>query len=537
MSQHTPGSSSRVLVLHPRIYLDALGNTTTALLVSDGKILATGEHARAIGAPRTVRPDGFALFPALADAHVHLWHLGMRSGLLDLRHAPSPSKMLTRVAAARDMPRPPSGWIQGHGWDEHAWNKGAADAPFHPARVRASLDELFPHTPVCLYRVDYHACLANGEALRRAEIDATTHIDGGKIDRDPSTGSPTGLLIDAAMERLTSCIPGETEKELEQVFSQKASLLKGFGVSCAHMAWTSGAGLSMARRLYESGRLPLRIFCMIDCDDAQIDTILAEGPILDEHAWFSASCIKYFADGAMGSRGALMMEDYLLRDEDRGRPHRGLAVVPRSRLIEEIPRRVRQGFSIATHAIGDQAARDVLDAYALARAEEARVLLRLEHAQIMHDDDIARLREHDVIASVQPIHMYSDSPWAHTVLSSHQLERLYNWRRLHDSVLVAGGSDYPIDDPNPWHGIATFIWRKNAEGEIWRPEQCLSRTEALACYTTNAAHAAGWGYQLGKLLPGYAADIVSLSKDPLVCSLQELWDMQAELWMMGGVEL
>jgi predicted amidohydrolase YtcJ len=286
------------------------------------------------------------------------------------------------------------------------------------------------------------------------------------------------------------------------------------------MAWTQRNGLRMARALHARGELPIRTFCMIDANDPELADILEGGPLHDPHAWLSASCIKYFADGAMGSRGALMLEPYL--DGTRG-----LAVTSAARLSEEIPRLAAKGWHIATHAIGDGAARHVIDAYALARAEAPDVLLRLEHAQTMHPDDIARLHDHRVIASVQPIHMYSDSPWAAEVVQAHQLERLYNWRDLSSFTTLCAGSDYPIDDPNPWHGISTFVSRRNAAGSVWRPEQALSRIQALCAYTSGAAKAAGWSRQLGQLYTGFAAELIALPHDPFHCSLKELWDMEA----------
>ncbi len=508
----TSEHNSSALILHPKIYLDAQGHITHALRIESGRITAIGHEATGIPAHHTITPEADCLFPALADAHIHLWDLGMRVGLVDLKGSGSPDEVMQRLAA-REVLHPPSGWIQGHGWDQHAWEKGKALS-------LDALDALFPDTPVCLYRVDYHAGFVNSAALKIAELGAHSLIEGGHVELD-AQGRPTGLLVDEALNRLTSHIPPESQHELEQVYREKAAMLRAYGIASAHMAWTQRNGLRMVRALHERGELPIRTFCMIDANDPELDTILAEGPVDDPEAWLSMSCIKFFADGAMGSRGALMLEPYLDGTS-------GFAVTSRERLLEEIPALVERGWHVATHAIGDAAARHVLDAYALARQRSPERLLRLEHAQTMHPHDIERMHELDVIASVQPIHMYSDSPWAADVVQAHQLERLYNWRQLERATLLCGGSDYPIDDPNPWHGIATFVSRRNASGESWRPEQAISRLQALDAYTAGAARAAGWGARLGQLYPGFVAEILALPRDPFHCSINELWEMTAE---------
>lgn len=511
----TQEHTKTTLILHPKIYLDASGEHTHALLVRGGRVIAVGDDAMSQECDEQVEPQGACLFPALADAHIHVWDLGMRSGLVDLRGSASPDEVLRRLKVANASPLPVSGWVQAHGWDNHLWEE-------NQTVTRAELDAIFPDTPVCLYRIDHHACLVNSEALRRANITTETVIEGGLIARDAS-GELTGLLVDEALEMISENIPVETDEELEEVFCEKASMLRSFGINCAHMAWTKRNGLNMAHRLYKEGKMPIRLFCMIDCDDPEIDDIIKEGPFDSGDAWYAARCIKYFADGAMGSRGALLLEHYLKEDANQG-----LTVVSSERMMREFPEVASQGFAIAVHAIGDQAARRVVDAYASVRQDNPTALLRLEHAQIMHDDDIARLGSLDIIASVQPIHMRSDSPWAHKVLNPYQIERLYNWKSLLESTLVVGGSDYPIDDPNPWHGIASFESRINATGDVWRPEQAIGRKDALFAYTQGAAKAAGWDDLLGCLHVGFMADVIALDHDPFDCSVDEVWEMKAE---------
>lgn len=503
------------LLLHPCIYLDVAGNFTDALLVRDGVVVAIGDEARSSHDPShetTIEPPGACLFPALTDAHIHLWGLGQRVGLIQLQHTNSPDEILETIAAHPEGASL-SGWIEAHGWDQHRW-------PDDQNLTRAMLDSVCPNVPVCLYRVDHHAAIVNSAALLAAGVDRTTpDPEDGRFGRD-ADGELDGLLVDGAITRVTKYIPKEDDRELAQIFTDRAMMLREFGVTCAHMAWTSVYGARMARSLHERGELPIRTLCMVDCRDEELADLLEEGPWRDERAELSVACIKFFADGAMGSRGALMESPY--KDGTTG-----IAVTSARVLSERIPELMQNGWQVAAHAIGDLGGKNVLDAYELA-GEEARrdTRPRLEHAQIVREEDFERYEQLGVIASMQPIHFYSDSPWASRVIHDDQLARLYCWRSLDEKTILAGGSDFPIDDPNPWHGIATFITRTNAAGGVIHPEQAISRQAALAAYTEGAAFAAHWEHQLGKLEVGFQADVIALEHDPFTASAEQIWDMQ-----------
>ena len=512
-----------MLIHHPRIYLDDQGHHTHALFCQGGRVLATGQEALelaeqnpAAAAVRLGLEDAACLFPALTDAHLHLWDLGQRRGLLDLKGQKSLKSLCQHLKRAAPTP---SGWVMGHGWDQHDW-------PDWDARSLATLDALFPHTPVCLHRLDYHAVWANSVAMKHAGISLQNPapVAGGHIELDPTTGTPTGILVDMAAHLVTECIPEPSDAENQDVLGQNAAMLHAHGVSCGHMAWMRARDLDWLQNWRAQGTLPLRIYCMVEARDA--------GPLAPFHdptAWCSARCIKYFADGAMGSKGALLHEPYL------GEDHRGLAVIPAVELAAEIPSLMSRGFQVAVHAIGDLGATGVLDAFAMADPEaRAAVRPRLEHAQIMRHDDIERLGDLGVLASIQPIHLRSDAPWAARVLRPHQLDRLFQWRTLARHAHLAGGSDFPIDDPNPWHGIATAISRQGSDGRPFHPQHALTRQEALALYLSGPAWAAHWEGDLGALRPGFCADFTALGADPFHCSLEELWGMEVRATWIGG---
>lgn len=507
-----------MLISHERIYLDAQGRRTDALLVRQGRVVAVGERARALCAPDepVICAPGACLFPALADAHIHLWGVGMRVGSIELGDTISAAHIYRRMQTVRDLPDlspdelSPSGWVLGHGWDDNRW--GA-----HDALQRRELDAIFPDIPVCLHRVDRHALICNSAALRRANLEASY----------PPGGS--GILVDQAMLPVLSAIARADEDEDRQLLLETAQLLRRHGIASAHMALTEVGRVPMLQKMAASGTLPIRVFAMIDGTDPALGEALAAGPIHDPEAWMSARTIKFFADGAMGSRGAHLFEPY--PDGTRG-----LAMHDLQELSATIARLVDAGWQVAVHAIGDAAAHDILDAFAGApAAKRALVRPRLEHCQMMRDEDARRLDELSVIASIQPSHLRSDGVWAQKMLSPTQRARLFPWREIADCARLAAGSDYPIDDPNPWHGIATALTRRLADGGVLEPHKALTRCEILGAYTHGSAYAAHWEDVLGRLDVGYIADIIALSDDPFSATPEQIWEMQVlQMWMDGA---
>ncbi|RDV38196.1 amidohydrolase [Bradymonadaceae bacterium TMQ3] len=502
-----------MLILHPRIYLDYRGTTTDALLIDGHHVVAIGEEARrrAGRSAEVVRPEAACVMPALGDAHIHLWGAGLRAHTIDLRGM-SAAQILNelRLAAPRQ-----DGWIVGTNWNE---NNFADD---HPLNL-ALLDQLFPNQPVCLHRVDAHALWVNSEALRRAGLDELVHdLSGGLAERGPD-GRLTGVLIDHAMEPVLRALPPADAAEDRLIFTHTANTLVSHGVSFSSMAFTSMERLELVDELIADGELPSRVDFWIDGTSPDIDRLLERGPRQADAAGHRVGTIKFFADGALGSAGAWLLEPYRTGGQ-------GLQTQPVGYLKARIPELMRAGWQVAVHAIGDAAARDVLDAFEAVPPElRARLRPRLEHAQIVHPDDCPRFAELGVIASIQPIHLRSDVPWAPRRLFEPQLQRLFPWRDLLPTTLAAG-SDYPIDDPNPWHGIATALTRQGYDEQSFGPEHALTRQEAIRAYTFGAAFASHREHQLGALHPGYLADVIALSADPFVDSPEAIRDIEV-IW-------
>jgi hypothetical protein len=342
-------------------------------------------------------------------------------------------------------------------------------------------------------------------------------------------GRLTGLLVDEAMDPVLEAIPPSDRAEDRRMFRRAADRFLDYGVTCVHIARTEVDRLEMVRRMHADGELPLRMYLLIDGEDDDLPEVLAEGPTHDPAAELSVGGVKYFADGALGSGGALLEGSYADGES-------GLAVTSAEALREHAVELMEAGWQMAVHAIGDRAARRVLDAYAAVDpAVRDEVRPRLEHAQMLTDADCARIGELSCVASIQPIHMYSDAAWADEVLDAEQLDRLFRWRELADRTVLAAGSDFPIEDPNPWHGIATALSRRDAAGRVFRGGQALTRSQILAAYTTGPAHAAHWEEKLGRLDPGFVADVIALDRDPFVEAPDSIWDTEVVgMWRASG---
>lgn len=506
----------RVRIQHPRIYLDVRGTTTGALLVEDGVVVATGADALRGHVDREEHPEGTCVMPGLIEAHIHLWGLGLRAGTVELRGARDTAEVYHRLSTAT----PVEGWVFGKNWDQNNWTDARGLS-------RDELDRRFPNTPLCLRRVDGHAYWVNGAALRQAGIDDNWQPPyGGEAWRD-QTGHLSGCLVDEAMRAIDAVLPPVTEADDLATYRESAAMLHRFGITSAHKAWMPLDRLTMLENLRDTEELGLRLHLLFDCNDPNLDELLERGPFADR--WISGRGIKFFADGAMGSQGAALLDPYL------GSSQAGLSVETPETMNRRIPELSARGWQVAVHAIGDRGARNVLDAFErIAPADRARTRPRLEHAQMLHDDDVARFGELGVIASIQPIHLHSDTPWAHEVLSEEQLLRLFRWRDLANVTVLAGGSDFPIDDPNPWHGIAVSSTRRHARGQVFHVEQSLRRTEALGLYADGAAWAGFAENWLGQLHVGFAGDFCVLEQDPFRASDDEIWENKCLATFVAG---
>jgi predicted amidohydrolase YtcJ len=519
-----------MLLTNARIYtLDDAGTIGDTLVVRDGRVAFVGRRAEVnASVGETVRDlGGRAVLPGLVDAHGHLMHLARARLTFDARGLTSEEEVTARVAE-RAASRPRGQWIGGRNWDQNLW-------PGRAFPGKASLDRAVPDHPVALVRIDGHATWANSAALARAGIDRSTpEPSGGLIVRD-ARGEPTGLLVDTAQRLLQRVEPRPSDAEFDRAVRECIGDCLVVGLTGIHEMGAELYALASYRRLIERGEFPFRNYVAVARRSESTWAHYREhGPEALGDGRVVVGAVKLLADGALGSRGAALHEPYC---DDPG--NTGLVLVP----PEEIERTTLEagtlGFQVCVHAIGDRANTLVLDAFerALARAPRHDHRLRVEHAQILSERDIPRFRRLGVLPSMQATHCTSDMTWAADRLGPERLRGAYAWRSLlATGVVIAGGSDFPVESPNPFHGIHAAVARRPRSGDDpgWQPEQRMTREEAIRSFTNWNAYASRQERDLGSLEPGKRADLVVLSDDPFTCSVASLPDIRPVLTLVGG---
>jgi len=509
--------------------------TATAFAVRDGQFRAVGDDATVRnGLPSAPRIDagGQTVVPGFIDAHAHLHELGHALRRADLTGAGSPSAVVERLRAfADEHDLPPNAWLRGHGWDETAW-------PDTPSPTRDPLDAAFPDRPVWLTRTDIHAGWANtaalaatvgAERLRRME-----DPEGGRIVRD-AEGRPTGVLVDQAMSVVEDRMPPPSDAQRKRALRTALDHAARRGVTGVHDAGVDREQISRFRRFIETDAFPLRVYAMVLGESNAFDHFCDHGPLHHPSGRLDVASTKFFADGALGSRGAALLRDYA---DDAG--NRGLLRHAPEAFRRRVQAAVEAGFQVNTHAIGDRANRMVLDAYAAA-AEEADAPLRrprIEHAQVVAPTDRPRFADLGVIASVQPSHAPSDRDWAGARLGPDRLGRAYAWRSLRAAgARLALGSDAPVEPLDPIRTIHAAVTRRTLDGcpeGGGRPGERLSRETALRAHTQGAAYAAGQDDRVGTITPGTQADWVALSRDLMTVPPEEMPDTAVLATYLGG---
>jgi predicted amidohydrolase YtcJ len=501
-----------LIVTNARIYtVDERRPHGEAMAITGGRVRFVGSQrgALALKGPRTrvVDLDGRTVIPGMVDAHAHLLGLGMALRTVDLTGTKSYEEVVARVAArAREVPA--GTWILGRGWDQNDW--GDTRFPSHEALSRA-----VPEHPVYLTRVDGHAALVNARAMAAANLAGTaTNPEGGRIER-LANGAPSGVLVDRAMGLVGRAIPPAPRDEVRAAVLAAVKEANRWGLTGIHDAGVERATVDVYEELARNGRYSLRNYVMIRSDDATLDHYFkrgAQSALHDGRIWIRA--IKISADGALGSRGAALIEPYSDSPE-----HSGLITTPRERIEQVAVRALKAGFQLNVHAIGDRANRIVLDAFeaALGTVPTADHRFRIEHAQILHYADIPRFAQLDVIPSMQASHQTSDMYWAGNRLGPTRLLGAYAWRALLETgVIIPNGSDFPVEAVNPlisFHAAVSRQDEHNWPTAGWFAEQRMTRDEALKSMTLWPAIAAFQDAELGSLAPGKLADFVVLDQD------------------------
>ena len=517
-----------LVVTNANIYtVNAKQPRASALAVRQGLIQAVGDDISRYIGPSTTLIDahGATLIPGLIDSHGHVRGLGEMLETLDLRGITSEREIVDKLRAAAKQHKPRE-WIIGRAWDQNLWeNKQFPTA--------AGISGAAPDNPVALTRVDGHAVWANRKALELADVNAATPDPaGGRIIRSPN-GAPAGVLVDRAQELITRKIPAASAEQVERYLRRATEECARLGITSVHDAGVGAADIGGYRALIRKGQLPVHVYAMLGYSGGGhlLDQWFAKGPEAGD--LLTVRSIKVVADGALGSRGAAMIEPYT---DEPG--NRGLLIVDRAAIRAVALRALAAGFQVNTHAIGDLANQTVLDAYGDVLKGKNDKRFRIEHAQIIAPGDFAKFKQFSVIASMQATHATSDVLWAGTRVGPERIKGAYAWQTLlHLGVHLPNGSDFPVESPNPLWGFYAAVTRQKQDGTPaggWVPEQRLSREEALRSWTIEGAYAAFEETRKGSLEAGKVADFIMLSGDIMTIPAAEILKTTVTMTVTGG---
>ena len=487
----------------------------------------TGEQTR------TIDLEGRTVLPGLTDAHCHIFGVGEREMTLNLEGSNTREQFLARVKE-RVAQTTRGEWVTGRGWIETFWNP-----PQFP--TAAELDEIAPENPVFLTRADGHAAVANAAALRIAGITADTPAPfGGEILKDKTTGAPTGMLVDHATDLVEKHLPPATAADKERALLLGARRSIELGWCQVQNPGSDLEEVEIMRRAFDSGKLKLRIYNGVSGPGPAADRLLTDGPVIATNGGrFSQRTIKFYADGALGSRGAALLEKYADADSS------GFLTNTEENLRPLFEKALRRGIQVQTHAIGDRGNRFVLDLYeaafkAVPPAERKvpKPRWRIEHAQIVSPLDIPRFAKLGVIPSMQPSHAIGDLFFAPSRLGNERLTGAYAWQSLIKSgAIIPAGSDAPVERGEPMIEFYAAVARKDQKGfsaEGWHPEQAVSREQALKMFTAWPAFAAFEEKDKGSIEVGKLADLTVLSADVMKIPPPEILKTRCTMTVIAG---
>lgn len=484
-----------------------------AVAIAEGKILFVG---KASGAEAFIGPEtevfdarGATVIPGLVDSHTHVLGLGERAAQVDLFGVADEVAAIEKVAE-RAASTSVGEWILGRGWDEGAW------ANRYP--TLDALSERVPDHPVVLESLHGFAVWGNRMAFEKAGIDhETPDPDGGEILRD-ANGAPSGVVLNRAGPLLTGAVPETTPEQLRAYLRTGLEEMARSGYVAVHEAGSDGDHLAALQALEAAGELPVRVYAMLSARDAALcREWIEKGPVQGTDGMLAVRSVKAYYDGALGSRGARLLDDYSDRPGHRGTS--GDEYGFDQQLVADL---MRAGFQVGIHAIGDAGNRETLDFLEKVITDtpvtrEHRH--RIEHAQVVHPDDLPRFAELGIIASMEPPHAVEDMAWAEERLGPERILGAYAWRTLRRlGARLTFNSDLAGSDHDIFYGLHAAITRRGKDRQPeggWYPEQTMSAEEALRAYTTWSAHAAHWEEQTGILAPGRWADLTLLDLDPL----------------------
>jgi len=484
----------------------------SAIAVGGGQILGVGnvDEMEAFRGTETdvVDLNGATVLPGLIDSHVHVAELGEILHRVNLAGSASPAEAIAKVREYAGSVK--SGeWVIGQGWDEGAW------ANNYP--TRQMLDEVFPDNPVYLKSLHGFAVWVNSAALELANIDSsTTPPVGGEILKD-SSGQLSGILLNRATTLIADRIPKPGMEVFAEYIKTGMQQMANDGFVAVHEAGAETLHMAALEHLHKNNTLPIRMVAMLSArDETLVANWLEKGPLIDPNGFLDVRSAKAYYDGALGSRGARLLEDY---SDNPG--HRGVSGDGYGFDGDLVNRLIEAGFQIGIHAIGDAGNREVLDFLAQAQqkyAHSGELRHRIEHAQVIHQDDFKRFKQLNLIASMEPPHAVEDMAWAEDRLGSNRIKGAYAWRTLRQlDVAMTFNSDLPGSDHNIFYGLHAALTRRDKNKlpeQGWYVDESVSIEEAVRAYTSWAAYAAFREQQTGVLKAGNWADLTVMNIDP-----------------------
>lgn len=494
-----------------------------SLAVKDGLFIAVGTNEEIVNQYNTdtiIDCKEKPIYPGFYDAHCHFYMYGMNLQQANLEGTNSFEDVIDRVKEHADSH--PSEWILGMGWDQNDW--AVKEFP-----TKDLLDKAFPNTPVVLVRIDGHALIANTEALNRAGITVNSKVDGGKFLK--KNGELTGVLIDKAQDLITNAIPKSDDKISSTALLEAQEDCFRVGLTTVMDAGLSRETIELIDKLQEEDSLKMRIYAMLTPDEDNIEHFVKKSHYKTDK--LNVRSVKLFSDGALGSRGACLLQPY---SDDPG--NYGLIITSPEKLKEVCQIAYENNYQVCTHAIGDSANRLMLNIYAdLLKGENDR-RWRIEHAQVIDSNDFELYKQYSIVPSVQPTHATSDMYWAEERLGKERVKYAYAYKTLlEQNGWLADGSDFPVESINPLFGFYAAITRMDKkfypEGGF-QTENALSRDQALKAMTIWAAKSGFEENEKGSIEPGKFADFVILDKDIMQIDPKEIPDVKVNATYVGG---
>lgn len=492
-----------------------------AILCNKGKIIQLLPSGN-INSGKRIDLKGGWVYPGFIDSHMHLTGLGWSLESVDLVGTTSKLDALKKIKEG--IKNTPKGtWVLGRGWDQNDWSKSE-----YPKAT--DLDLISMDHPMIFRRIDGHAAWTNTLAMKLANIsENTVDVNGGIIIRD-DIGYPTGIFIDNALDLIESQIPEKTEQDIYRQIIKAQTMLNKFGITSIHDAGTSKKEIKILKKMIKNEELSIRVYTMLNNNPKDYDSFLESGPEI-ENPFIKVQSIKIYLDGALGSRGAALLEPYSDSPSENG-----LLIIKPSEHKSLVKKFSKSGFQVNTHGIGDRAIRIILDNYE--EVANTKIRNRIEHSQIVHPDDVPRFKELNVIPAMQSTHCTSDMPWVEERIGLERMHEAYPWKSfIKLNIPVPGGSDAPIESPNPIEGIYASVTRKDKNGlpeKGWYSEQKMTLKEAIKSYTEWGAYASYEEKIKGKIKENFYADFTVLDQELKSTNLEMILDARVLFTILNG---